>query len=413
MAHLGRLDAIKAALRQRNFAWYLYGSAIYLVGIWGQRLTIGWLAWELTGSGTWLGIVAFADLFPTVLLTPIAGVVADRVNRHSMMFITHLLGMLQAFALAILAIAGLLEIWGLVSLTLFLGIVWAFNSAARLSMVPNLMDLKYVPSAVALDSAVFNLARFIGPASAGFLISFYGSGVTFVISGISSVFFLACLWKAKMIRDERGKRGPGNIFVQATEGIRYAARHVGIGPALVLIIALAVGLKPVLELLPGVTGAVYRLGPMGLGGLMGTSAVGATIAAIWLAQRGTATGLTVHVIFSLLLGALGVLGFCASDNYYNGLVCSFFIGAAIVIGGTGTQTLMQNAVDGAMRGRVMSLYGMIYRGGPALGALAMGSAAEFVGFRVALSVGGLVCLAVFFWMLRVRRTMTPTLERQN
>ena len=169
MARFSNLDAISAALRQRNFAWYFAGSAVGLVGIWGQRLTIGWLTWELTQSGFWLGIVAFADLFPTVVLTPIAGVVADRVNRHKMMFVTQFLGMMQAFSLAALAFAGWLNIWWLVGLTAFVGTVWAFNTAARLSMVPNLMERQHVPSAVAMDSAIFNLARFIGPVMAAYL----------------------------------------------------------------------------------------------------------------------------------------------------------------------------------------------------------------------------------------------------
>ena len=410
MSRVTNIEAITDALRQRNFAWYFWGGGLGLIGIWAQRLTIGWLTWELTNSGFWLGVVAFADLFPTVILTPIAGVVADRVNRHSMMFATLFLGMLQAFVLAGLAFADLLDIWALVFLTLFIGIVWAFNTAARLSLVPNLMERKHVPSGVAMDSAIFNLARFIGPMFAGYLIASFGVGITFLINGFTFLIFLACLCKARMIRDERGKEMAGNVFKQAGVGIRYATKHPGIGPILILIIGLAVGLKPVLELLPGVTGEVFKLGPTGLGGLMAASAVGATIAAVWLAQRGTPAGLTRIVIFSLLVGAFSVFIFNLTEIYYLGLVFSFFIGGVAVIGGTGTQTLMQNSVDGAMRGRVMSLYGMIYRGGPALGALAMGSIAELVGFQVSLSVGGIICLSVFIWIFRHRNKMISALE---
>ena len=170
MAYFAKFNAITAALKQRNFAWYFAGSGIGLIGIWAQRLTVSWLAWEFTKSGFWLGVVVAADLLPTVILTPIAGVVADRVNRHRMMFITQFLGLLQSLALAILAFMGFLNIWWLIGLTLFIGIVWAFNTAARLSMVPNLMDHEHVPSAVAMDSAIFNLARFVGPMLAGYLI---------------------------------------------------------------------------------------------------------------------------------------------------------------------------------------------------------------------------------------------------
>ena len=193
MARFANLNAITAALKQRNFAWYFAGSSIGLIGIWGQRLTISWLAWEFTRSGFWLGVVVAADLLPTIFFAPIAGVVADRVNRHRMMFVTQFLGMLQALTLAALAFSGLLDIWCLVGLTMFIGIVWAFNTAARLSMVPNLLETQHVPSAVAMDSAIFNLARFIGPMVAGYLIAGVGAGPTFLINGITFAVFLVCL----------------------------------------------------------------------------------------------------------------------------------------------------------------------------------------------------------------------------
>lgn len=410
MARFANLNAITAALKQRNFAWYFAGSSIGLIGIWGQRLTISWLAWEFTRSGFWLGVVVAADLLPTIFFAPIAGVVADRVNRHRMMFVTQFLGMLQALTLAALAFSGLLDIWCLVGLTMFIGIVWAFNTAARLSMVPNLLEPQHVPSAVAMDSAIFNLARFIGPMVAGYLIAGVGAGPTFLINGITFAVFLVCLLQARMIRDERGARSTANIFVQATEGIRYAVKHPGIRPVLILIIALAIGIKPTLELLAGVTDTVYNLGPTGLGNLMAASAVGATIAAVWLAQRGTVVGMTRIVISALLLGIVSLFAFTATQSFIFGLVCASFIGAAIVVGGTGTQILMQNAVDGAMRGRVMSLYGMVYRGGPALGAFAMGSAAEFIGFQSALACGGVIGAGALVWVFRQRKIMVSALE---
>ena len=410
MARFARFERIGAALGHPNFRWYIWGSFVALIGIWAQRLTIGWLTWELTHSGFWLGVVAFADLFPTVVLTPIAGVVADRVNRHKMMFVTQFLGMLQAFTLAALAFSGNITIWALVGLNLFVGCVWAFNTAARLSMVPNLLEREIVPAAIAMDSAMFNIARFIGPAVAGFLFAAVGAGMSFLINGITFSIFLCCLLKVRMIRDERGKRGAGNFFRQSTEGMRYAAGHAGLGPILMLLTALAVGLKPLLELLPGVTGAVYAGGSTDLGWLMSSSAVGAIIASFWLAQRASPEGLTRIIFGVVAMGSVLAFGFLATNHYAFGLAIAVLIGGIIVIGGTGTQVLMQHSVDGAMRGRVMSLYGMIFRGGPAVGALAIGSAAEFIGFPAALAAGGVVCLAVWLWLLPRRAAIIAALE---
>ena len=410
MARFGNLQNITAALKQRNFAWYISGGTISLFGIWAQRLTIGWLTWELTQSGFWLGLMAFADLFPTVLLTPIAGVVADRVDRRIMSIITQSLGLLQALTLAVLTFLDLIDEWSLLLLTFFIGVVWAFNTAARLTMVPNLLEPEHVPSAIAIDSVVFNIARFIGPAIAGYLYDAVGPGMSFLLNSITFSIFVFTLFKCRMVRDERRGSTTDSVFAQAAEGIRYVARHPGIGPILIIVIALAFGVKPILELLPGVTGAVYKLSATGLGWMMSVSAVGAILGSFWLAQRGTPVGLTRVVIGTLLVGALSIFAFTATDRFAMGLVGVFFIGAAVVLGGTGTQTLMQNAVDGAMRGRVMSLYGLIYRGVPALGALAMGAAAEFVGFRASLAGGGIVCLGALIWVYGRRHAVTQALE---
>jgi len=410
MARFGNLQSITAALKQRNFAWYISGGSIALFGIWAQRLTIGQLTWELTGSPAWIGFMAFADLFPTVLLTPLAGVVADRVDRRIMSIVTQTLGMLQAFALAALTFSGLINEWSLLGLTFFIGVVWAFNTAARLSMVPNLMEPEHVSSAIALDSAVFNTARFVGPAIASYLYVTVGAQWSFMLNGFTFAIFVFTLYKCRLLRDERGSGSKGGVFAQAADGIRYAARHPGIGPILLVVIALALGAKPVLELLPAVNGAVYKLDATGLGWMMSVSAVGAILASFWMAQRGTPIGLTRHVIGTLLVGALSLFGFTATDNYVFGLIGVFFLGAAVVIGGTGTQALMQNAVDGSMRGRVMSLYGMIYRGVPALGALAIGSAAEYVGLQTAIASGGVVCIVALIWVYGRRKAVMQALE---
>ncbi len=410
MARFGNLQSITAALKQRNFAWYISGGSIALFGIWAQRLTIGQLTWDLTGSPAWIGFMAFADLFPTVLLTPLAGVVADRVDRRKMSIITQSLGMLQAFALAALTFSGLINKWSLLGLTFFIGVVWAFNTAARLSMVPNLMEPEHVSSAIALDSAVFNIARFIGPAFASYLYVAVGAQWSFMLNGFTFAIFVFALYKIRMLRDERGNVGKGGVFSQAADGIRYAARHPGIGPILLVVIALALGVKPVLELLPAVNGAVYKLDATGLGWMMSVSAIGAILGSFWLAQRGTPVGLTRHVIGTLLIGALSLFGFTATDNFVLGLVGVFFLGAAVVIGGTGTQALMQNAVDGAMRGRVMSLYGMIYRGVPAIGALAVGGAAEYIGLQGAIAGGGIVCIGALIWVFGRRKSVIKALE---
>ncbi len=411
MAGLTNFGSVAATLRQRNFGIYMAGSSVALVGLWVQRLAIGYLTWQLTHSGTWLGIVAFADLFPTMLITPIAGALADRLDRRMMSLISQALAMVQAFALALLTFAGLIEIWSLLALTMFLGVVYAFNTAARLALVPNLLEPRYLPSAIAIDSGIFNIARFLGPAIAGAIIVAWGVGPAFLFNALTFVCFLVALFRIRVIRQESSGKQTGGLVSQALDGVRYARGHPGIGPMLILILAMAVGVKPFLELLPGFADAVFDRGAQGLAHLTAVAGLGAFTSALWLAQRGTAVGLTVAAINGLVLGGCAILAFTATDIFAVGLVAAYFAGASVALSGTGTQTLMQNVVDGAMRGRVMSLYGMIYRGAPAFGALIMGTASEVVGLQASVAGGGLLCLLVSVWMFRHRAAMTPALER--
>ena len=399
-----------AALRQRNFGLYTLGSGVSLIGMWVQRIAIGWLTWELTRSGTWLGLIAFADLFPTVLLTPLAGVVADRYDRLRITIVSQYLAMGQAVLLAALTLTGQITIWWLLVLSLFVGVVWSFNTAARLSMIPNLVERRYIPSAVALNAAAFNVARFIGPALAGAIMALWGAGEAFAFNALTYVVFIVALMKMRLLDVETGGRARGGMLAQSFDGIAYARRHPGIGPILLLLIAMAVGVKPMLELLPGFADAVFHSGVEGLAQLTAAAGLGALITAIWLAQRGRMTGLTRIAMLALAVSAGAIAVFTATDWFPLGLAACFCFGVTITMAGTATQSLMQNAVEGHMRGRVMSLYGLVYRGAPAAGALVMGAAADLVGLRWALASGGVICVAALIWIAGRRVSMTQALE---
>jgi predicted MFS family arabinose efflux permease len=200
------------------------------------------------------------------------------------------------------------------------------------------------------------------------------------------------------------------MMQQTLDGMRYAVGHPGIRPMLVLLLAMALGVKAFLDLLPGFADAVFDRGAAGLAEMTAAAGLGAFIGAIYLALRAAQGGIVRLTITSLVIGGFGVLALCATDIYWIALVGVFFAGVAVTLGGTGTQTLMQSVVDGAMRGRVMSFYGVIYRGGPAFGALIMGSASDMIGLQPAVAGGGVAALVVFVWMMRRRRAIAATLE---
>jgi len=409
MARFSNFKNIAELWRLPNFSWYMGGQTIALVGMWAQRIAIGWLTWELTTSNFWLGAIAFADLFPTIVITPFAGVIADRVDRLKMARLCQGLAGVHAFILSALTFSGHMDIWTLFTLTMILGAILAFGTAARLAMVPNLMEPRHVPIAIGMDSSLYNMARVVGPVVAAAMISLIGTGATFLFNGLCYVIFVYTLFRIHLVRNESLGRG-GSMIAQTMEGLRYVARHPGIGPALILLAATALGVKPFLELLPGLADGVFKAGIEGFASFAAIAGAGAIVTGLWVAARGRAEGTTRIAFGAMVMGVIGVFIISATEIIWVGLLGTFLIGGAITLAGTSTQILMQNSVDGHARGRVMALYGMVHRGGPALGAVIIGVAAELIGLQTAMIGGGAVTLLVFFVMLRRYRVMVSSLE---
>jgi predicted MFS family arabinose efflux permease len=201
------------------------------------------------------------------------------------------------------------------------------------------------------------------------------------------------------------------MLSQMREGFAYARHHRGIGPLLIVIAAVAFGVKPYLELLPGVADQVYGGGARALAELTAATGLGALVMAVWLAQRGSVRGLTAITLASMAAGGGAIVLLSTTTVYWFGLICAIVTGAAMTTAGTGTQTLMQHAVAGPMRGRVMSLYGIIFRGAPAFGALLLGMLSEVIGLQAALAIGGAMTIAVFLWLWRLRHRVGRAIER--
>ena len=399
-------------LGQRTYGTYVAGNAVSLIGAWMQRIGVGWLTWELTESGAWLGLVAFADLFPVVLVGPLGGVIADRVDRMKIIMIAQSLAMLQAFVLAVLTVTGLIQVELLVALSAVHGIIVAFNQPSRLAFVPSLVDRKDLPTAIAINGIVFNVARFVGPAFAGALILSAGVAAVFAANALSFLFLLLALYRirADVKRETREGAPSKSVFGDIADGLRYAARHPGIGPLLLLLAVLSVSVRPFVELLPGLTAAVYGRGAEGLAILSSAVGIGAIAGGFWLARRRGNRGLTGIALTSALMTALAIAGLATTDRFPVAVAAVTVAGIMMVVTGVSTQTLLQLGVDGAMRGRVLSLYGIIFRGGPAVGALIMGTVSEATGLRWPLAGGALIAMAVWAWLLRHRRRIAATLE---
>ena len=402
---------VARAFQHRNFRIYITGNAISLVGTWMQRIAVGWLTWELTQSGFWLGLVSCADLLPAVFFGPFGGVLADRFNRRHIMMITQMIALVQATVLFTLTVAGLINVELLALLVLVNGVVIGFNQPARLALMPSLVPREDLSTAIAINSVAFNLARFLGPAVAGLLIVTIGVAGAFAANALSFLAFVIALSRLRLTAEAETGAGGGraSVLEQLGEGIAYTVRHPGIGPMLLLLAMVSLGVRPFVELMPGFAAQVFGRGADGLAMLSSTVGIGAVITGVWLARRGGG-GLTRLVLLNALFVSLAIIAFTASDNFWLGLLAVGVAGMAMVATGVSMQTLMQMSVDGAMRGRVLSLYGIIFIGGPAAGALIMGTLSEALGLRLPLAAGATLAVAVWLWTWRKRRAIAAALE---
>jgi MFS family permease len=388
----------RRVLRIRNYRLYTAGNAVSLIGTWMQRISVGWLAWELTHSTLWLGVVAAADLVCTLALSPFAGAIADRVDRVRLLWATQAVAMAQAALLAALTYGGVVTIATLFLLSLLVGAANAVNQPARLALVPSLVDRASLPAANAVSALVFNLARFVGPAAAGLAIEGGGVGLAFALNALSYVVFMAALAGIRLpLGASAPAPRPRALIAETLAGYGYALRHPGIGRTIMLFTVTAFTMRGFIELFPGFADAVFAAGPRGLGGLTAGIGLGALMGGLWMARRPGIKGLTGLFIGHTLLAALAVLGFVLTANYWVALAAVLVCGFSQATTGISAQTLLQTAVDPAMRGRVMGLYGMLFRGGLAVNAVLLGWVSSYAGLRLAVGGGAVLCLLYWFW----------------
>jgi MFS family permease len=400
-------------LRNANYGIYIVGSAVSLIGTWMQRIAIGWLTWELTHSGLWLGIVAFADFFPVLIVGPIAGAAADRWDRLRVVQISQCILLVQATVLFALTASGHMSIGLLIVLTAFQGVVVAFNQPARLALVPSLVVEADLASAVAINSVIFNLARFIGPMLAGPAIVWSGVAAAFAANALSYIASLLALVSIRIVSTATEPSKQRSFKTDLQEGIRYAATHPAIAALLMLLTAVGIGGRPLNELLPGFAADVFHSGAGGLSMLASATGAGAILGGLWLGHAAHSSGLTNVAIGSSLVAAVAAIGVSSTASMWLAIPGIAVFGFGVSSAGIAIQTLIQLAADRKMRGRVMGLYGLIFRGAPAMGALAAGLASAHFRLQWAVFFGAVFVIAACIWTYRNREQIIAALPIQE
>jgi MFS family permease len=395
------------ALRHRNFRLFLGGQIVSLAGTWMQQLALSWLVYRLTRSPLLLGLVGFAGQIPSLLLAPVAGAWADRGNRRRIVIATQALAMVQALLLAALVLRGTVSIGHVMALSVLLGLVNGVDVPTRqaflVEMVTGRDDLA---NAIALNSSVFNAARLVGPAVAGFMIALVGEGVVFLLNGLSYVAVIAALYAMKL-----GPR-PGTVDAaqplprRLAEGFRYAFGFPPIRALLLLVGVVSLMGVPFTVLMPVFATDVLHGGPRTLGFLMAASGVGALIGALYLAGRATVRGLGPVILACVALFGISILAFALSRRQWLSMGALLAAGFGLMVHMGASNTILQTIVDDDKRGRVMSFYSMAFMGMVPFGSLLAGLLAGRIGAPRTVALGGVVCLlaaAVFALALPVLR----------
>jgi MFS family permease len=403
--------ALTRALSHRDARLFFGGSMVAWTGLWMQRIAVAWLAWELTGSSFWVGMVAFCDLAPAVIISPLAGAYADRMDRVQLALWTQIAIAAQSAAVAGIALSGHMTIGILLVLEVIGGVAASFAQPARQTLMPGIVPRVDLPAAIAANSLTFAVARFVGPALAGPVIALFGvepailaNSVGYLVSGLS----LLLLRVAKSER--RGHAGKSGVWTEVADGVRYAARHAGLGPLLLYSAATAMLLRGVQEILPPFVERIFGLGAESLAILTACFGVGALVAGLWVAARGKLEGSTRLAVWSGLAQAAATAGFVATGWFPLGMLCAALIGGFASVQGITVQTLLQAASDPVFRGRMLSLWGLITRACPALGALVLGGAGELFGLRVPTLAAVAVFMAAFAYGLWHLKRMEAALE---
>ena len=408
---MASLSAIGGVLAQRNARIFYSGSIVCWTGSWVQRIATDWLAWELTHSALWVAIIAFCNLAPSVIVSPIAGAVADRVDRVRLTMASQFVTVAQAIILVALILSGLIRVEFMAFLTLCNGAAETFAQPARQCLIPGLVPRSHLPGAVALNSLTYNAARFVGPAISGPMIAVWGVVPSIVVNALA---FLYASLTMHMLRLDpsirRGERSGFSVLHDAFDGIRYVARHRGIGPLMLYAATVGMTLRAVPEMLPPYVADQFGRGAEGLATLASTMGCAALIGGLAVAIRGRMTGLTRIAVGCGLILALATAGFVATHTFAVGVICIAAVGAATTMHGISCQTLLQNSTAPGMIGRVLSTWGMITRAAPAMGALAYGIASEFLGLQIPVLIGAGICVVVWLRTWSRLSHMVPILE---
>jgi MFS family permease len=379
------------ALRHRTFRIFYAGQFLSLIGSWMQTVATGWLVYRLTGSALLLGVTTAAQQFPMLFVSPLAGVWADRVNRRRLLITTQSLATIQATVLAVLTFAGAIQVSHIVLLSVLLGVLIALETPTRQAFLLEMVEREDLPNAIALQSMLFQSARFIGPSIAGLMLAAVGEAWCFLVNAVSYLVIVATY---AIIRTEsRVPSGRAELWKDLASGFRYAFGFVGTRRLLLLLAAVGAFTAPWSPLMPIFAAEILHGDSKTLGFLIGAVGFGALAGTGFLAMRTSVRGLGRVVCATSITAGIALAGFSVSRTLWTSLALLPFFGFGLVATAAASNTILQTVASEDQRGRVIGMYVMTFLGIAPLGNFIAGAAAERYGAPVTLMGCGILVAA--------------------
>ncbi|MDD4032332.1 MAG: MFS transporter [Bacteroidales bacterium] len=399
------IRTIFSSLRSRNYRLYFTGQGISLLGTWMQNIALSWLVYRLTGSVFLLGLIGFTTQIPTFVLSPFAGVWIDRYDRLKIMILAQTFFMIQASVMALLVLFHLIAVWHILVLSLVFGIISAFDAPARQSLVIDLIDKpEDLSNAIALNSAIFNGARLIGPAIAGFIIALVGEGICFLLNALSFIAVITALMKIH-ISNKQAVSQQNDFWKSFREGFQYTFQSVPIRTLIFTVAILSLFGFPFIVLLPAYAKEILLGGSDTLGFLMSSLGAGALIGSMYMASRRSVIGLEKLIALNITLFGVSVLLASFSSVLYLSLFILFFCGLSMILSLSAMNTVIQTIAEDNKRGRVMSFYAMALMGAQPIGNLLAGGIASGLGIPHTFLIFGSITFFSGIWFSVARKSL--------
>ncbi|OLY93354.1 Predicted arabinose efflux permease, MFS family [Cnuella takakiae] len=397
------------ALQNKNYRIYFAGQLVSVIGTWLQIVAQGWLVLQLTRSEFLIGMVAALATAPSLFFSLFGGVIVDRFPKKKILALTQLANLVLATGLGLVTIAGLTNIWVIASAAFAMGTVNSLDAPARQAFIPEVVNKEELPSAIALNSAIFNTGRVIGPVIAGVLIALVGTGWAFVANGLS---YGAVLIALRFMRLQAAPP-PASLqtFTAIREGIRYTVSHPVIRTVLLFAGTLSIFGWSYSTLMPAIAQKGFGLDASGLGWLYTATGLGSLLATFIVSTAARKVRPVYFVSGGATLFAICLFFFSQTKSLHTALPLLFFVGLGLIAQSAVTTTLVQSMVLPEYRGRVMSIYLLMFMGMAPVGNFEVGYLSEKLGYPTAIAINSGVVLVAALLLLAYRKQISAAYKK--